>query len=208
LKAQLKDCEITSAASWADEEIGKLKSDQVHVIIINSGAERTSSRSVSEMIDEALEHFATAPIILLSDNEDLESISQAFALGVKGYIPSSLTSLAVVAVVRLVCVGGSFAPTTALLQQPPAQDAATHTEVVSQGGNVPAVHFTQRQMEILDCLHHGLSNKLIAHRLAMSENTVKVHIRAIMKRLHATNRTQAVCLTRSIFRHLSSSFTT
>lgn len=208
LKVRLKDLEIKTISSCSARKSDELDLSRVRAVIINSGAERISSSVVSELVDEAATHFPDTPRILLSDHEDLDSISQAFALGIKGYIPTSLTSLAVAAVVRLVCVGGSFAPTAALLQQSRPPATASHADVISQGADGATVHFTQRQMEILDCLHHGLSNKLIAHRLSMSENTVKVHIRAIMKRLHATNRTQAVCLTRGVLRQLSTGFAT
>jgi DNA-binding NarL/FixJ family response regulator len=58
--------------------------------------------------------------------------------------------------------------------------------------------FTRRQMEILACLWAGKPNKLIAHELNLSQSTVKVHIRIIMKKLHATNRTQVVLLSRPV----------
>ena len=59
--------------------------------------------------------------------------------------------------------------------------------------------FTQRQSQILDCLRRGMANKLIAYELGMCESTVKVHIRNIMKKLKATNRTQVAYLTRGFF---------
>ena len=51
--------------------------------------------------------------------------------------------------------------------------------------------FTQRQAQILDCLRRGMANKLIAYELNMCESTVKIHIRNILKKLKATNRTEA-----------------
>ena len=59
--------------------------------------------------------------------------------------------------------------------------------------------FTRRQSQILDCLRRGMANKLIAYELNMRENTVKVHIRDIMKKLNATNRARALYLTRGFF---------
>ena len=50
---------------------------------------------------------------------------------------------------------------------------------------------TQRQAAVAEALRHGKSNKIIAYELNMCENTVKVHIRSILKKLHATNRTEA-----------------
>jgi hypothetical protein len=51
----------------------------------------------------------------------------------------------------------------------------------------------------LDCLRRAMANKLIAYELTMCESTVKVHIRNIMKKLKATNRTKVVYLTRGLF---------
>lgn len=60
---------------------------------------------------------------------------------------------------------------------------------------VPAdVCFTPREMELLDLLRRGLQNKLMAYRLGISESTVKAHLRSIMMKLKAKNRTQAVCM--------------
>lgn len=60
-------------------------------------------------------------------------------------------------------------------------------------------HFTPRQLEILNCLRRGLANKMIAYELQMRESTVKIHVRNIMKKLHATNRTQVVSMTWNMF---------
>ncbi len=55
--------------------------------------------------------------------------------------------------------------------------------------------FTPRQTEVLKCLWQGKRNKAIAGELNMREGTVKVHVRHIMHKLHAQNRTQIVSLT-------------
>ena len=54
--------------------------------------------------------------------------------------------------------------------------------------------FTLRELDIIGLLRQGLANKIIAHHLAMAESTVKVHLRHIMRKLNAHNRTQAVFL--------------
>ncbi len=60
---------------------------------------------------------------------------------------------------------------------------------------VPAdVCFTRRETELLDLLRRGMQNKLIAYELGISESTVKAHLRSIMAKLKAKNRTQAVCI--------------
>lgn len=68
-------------------------------------------------------------------------------------------------------------------------DAPPHQSPESNGQDVPSL--TPRQHEVLQKLSEGKSNKLIARDLDMTEATVKVHVRQIMRKFGATNRTQA-----------------
>jgi DNA-binding NarL/FixJ family response regulator len=164
---------------------------RIRAVIINAGSERILSHTVSRLLSRVGELLPEVPVAMLSDFEDPGSIREAFNHGVRGYIPTSLASLVAVEALRMVCVGGPFAPAAALLSQSERpQDSA--------GGSL-IEGFTQRQSQILDCLRRGMANKLIAYELNMCESTVKVHIRNIMKKLNATNRTQVAYLTRACF---------
>jgi DNA-binding NarL/FixJ family response regulator len=165
--------------------------ERIRAVVINTGPERISSANLSALLSAVGAVLPETPVTLLSDFEDLQSIREAFALGVRGYIPTSLASMVAVEAIRLICVGGTFAPTVALLCQTGNPQAAA-AEPQIEG-------FTQRQSQILDCLQRGMANKLIAYELNMCESTVKVHIRNIMKKLNATNRTQVAYLTRGFF---------
>ncbi len=168
-----------------------LVGEQVRAVIVNAGAERPTAAAVAGRLSRVGELLPGVPVAVLSDFEDAASIREAFKLGVRGFIPTSLASLVAVEAVRLVCVGGTFAPAAALLcQEDDPQRAADDS---------PIKGFTQRQSQILDCLRRGMANKLIAYELNMCESTVKVHIRNIMKKLNATNRTQVAYLTRGFF---------
>jgi DNA-binding NarL/FixJ family response regulator len=57
--------------------------------------------------------------------------------------------------------------------------------------------FSPRQRQVLERLNEGKQNKIIAYELGMAESTVKVHIRHIMKKLNARNRTQVVLMSRN-----------
>jgi DNA-binding NarL/FixJ family response regulator len=59
--------------------------------------------------------------------------------------------------------------------------------------------FTPRERDVIEALRRGRSNKVIAHDLRLSENTVKVHVRHIMRKLRASNRTQAALRSQLIF---------
>lgn len=166
-------------------------SDRIGAVIINTGHERMSSTTVERLLSRVNELLPGVPVTILSDYEDAQSIREAFEQGARGFIPTTLAPAVAVGAVQLVCVGGTFAPTAALLSRVDRPDCS--------GGEPLAKGFTHRQSQILDCLRRGTPNKLIAHELNMCESTVKVHIRNIMKKVRATNRTQVVYLTRELF---------
>jgi len=57
---------------------------------------------------------------------------------------------------------------------------------------------TPTEREVLKCVHSGLLNKQIAHRLGIAEATVKTHMTALMRKLEVRNRTQAAILAGSL----------
>jgi DNA-binding NarL/FixJ family response regulator len=134
-------------------------------------------------------------IILLSDLESTDNIMSALRRGVMGYIPTSLSLKAASDVIRFVHTGGTFIPAKAL-------SLISHTDVAWAKGSPDPVsssaYFTPRQTQVLTHLWEGKQNKIIAYDLDMSESTVKVHVRHIMKKLHASNRTQAVLLSQKL----------
>jgi len=164
---------------------------EIRAVIVNTGREPMASGAVASLTSAVAQLLPDVPTVVLSEQEDAENIRGAFELGVRGYIPTSLASLVAVEAVRLVCAGGSFAPAAALLSAWRSHSGADGAPWIEG--------FTQRQAQILDCLRRGMANKLIAYELSMCESTVKVHIRNIMKKLNATNRTQVVYLTRGLF---------
>lgn len=173
-------------------ETAILAGSAVRAVLVNIGAERVASAAMAGLVSRVREILPGVPMAILSDHEDRESVREAFQLGARGYIPTSLASRVAVGAVSLICVGGSFAPASILLSE---DDAPT-----TQPDERRLEGFTQRQTQILDCLRRGMANKLIAYELDMCQSTVKVHIRNIMKKLNATNRTQVVYLTRRFFK--------
>jgi DNA-binding NarL/FixJ family response regulator len=139
-----------------------------------------------QLPEETIASLKTAltsfPVIILSDLDSRDSMLAAFESGARGYIPTSSTSVAVaVEVIRLVRAGGTFVPPSTL--QMMDNRASTPMSALDSS-------FTSRQRAVLHHLMQGKSNKVIAYELEMSESTVKVHIRNIMKKMQATNRTE------------------
>lgn len=123
-----------------------------------------------------------APIVVLSDDEDLTQVLGALNKGAKGYIPTNLPLDVAVEAIRLVRAGGVFVPAGCLSasQRQGKQGASSHPKRI----------FTARQAAVVDGIRKGKANKMIAYELNLRESTVKVHIRNIMKKLNAKNRTE------------------
>ena len=128
-------------------------------------------------------------IVVLAEDEDARLVQATLDKGIRGYIPTSLPLGVAVEVMRLVRAGGVFAPAGALSSW---RSEASHVE--AQGSAMPHGLFTSRQGAVIEALRQGKSNKVIAYDLEMCESTVKVHIRNIMRKLKARNRTEVAFL--------------
>ena len=114
--------------------------------------------------------------------------------GARGYIPTSVTLNVALEAMRLVEAGGTFAPTSIFLDaKPPSALTAAQYDVCKKTA------FTARQLAVLVALRRGKANKQIAYELNMREGTVKVHVRHIMKKLQARNRTEVAILANDMF---------
>jgi DNA-binding NarL/FixJ family response regulator len=130
-----------------------------------------------------------SPCIVVSDTEDCDQAISALEDGAQGFLPSNVSLDVAVQAVRLVEAGGMFIPARLLILLHRARGGAT-----AQGTDAAGL-FTVRQSDVLAALHQGRSNKQIAYQLQMSEGTVKVHVREIMKKVNARNRTEVVLRT-------------
>ena len=131
-----------------------------------------------------------APVVVLADGESADRILEALERGARGYIPSSVSLEVAVKATLLVWAGGTFVPASSLIGLPGSTEGARMA--AGAGG------FTPRQLAVLRHLRQGKANKIIAHELQMSESTVKVHVRNIMQKLKATNRTEVAFLTQNL----------
>jgi DNA-binding NarL/FixJ family response regulator len=128
---------------------------------------------------------------VLADRNDVAEINHALTHGARGYIPTSVECGVAVAALRLISAGGTFVPADAL------RSTAAKPDDQPEGGRQrrsDGLDLTPRELAVIDLLREGKPNKLIARQLDIQENTVKVHVRNILKKLNATNRTHAASL--------------
>ena len=127
----------------------------------------------------------TPDLVVANDVND-DTLLKDLTAGARRYCSTLGVSLDLASeLLRLVPAEGACAPVSETIIQ-------TEGKWPDPAANVFHGHFTPQQMVVLGHLQRGSANKIIAHELALSEGTVKVHIRNIMKKMKATNRTQAV----------------
>lgn len=126
--------------------------------------------------------------VLLADEFEFGQMVEAFQLGAHAYLLKEIGSEPLIESLRLVNQGEKVLP-SALLQHLPQK------QVMSEGQAEVQVQLSEllseREIDTLRCLVMGYPNKVIAYRLDISEATVKVHVKAILRKLMVQNRTQA-----------------
>ena len=131
------------------------------------------------------------PIIVLAYNNDNELARAAIGHGAKGYIPVTLGFDIAIEAVRFVLAGGTYVPIDYLLMRTWPGDVPS--------GPLPASGaVTARELAVVRAIQRGKSNKVIAYELGMCESTVKVHVRRIMKKLNAKNRTDVAIKSQTV----------
>lgn len=166
-----------------------------------------AAEGLVEAVRAVHQGLPTVPIIVVTAAEDEALIYSALRHGVRGYIPVRLPVELAVAAVKLVLLGGMYAPP--LVGQgpshavPPAPHrpfagAAPVEDEPTGPGASNQVRLSPRERDVLKLLKVGSSNRQIAAQLGISENTVMVHMRHLMRKLGVTNRTQAVCRTNEL----------
>jgi len=115
------------------------------------------------------------PLVVLSAQDDVETIRVAVGAGARGYILKTSNSQEMLSALRLVLAGGMYVPQY-------ARDVMPSTAPLT---------LTRRQRDVLNKLALGLSNRAIAEALGMAESTVRGHVSELLAALGAHNRTEA-----------------
>ena len=138
-----------------------------------------------ELLTTICNRHPDTPVVILSANEDPLVMQRTIDRGAAGFIPKSAANEVLVSALQLVLAGGTYIPTEILGGK--TSDTGT---VIMRNHAAPA-ELTERQIDVLDLLSRGESNKAIARELGLSEHTIKIHISAIFKALGVNNRTEA-----------------
>lgn len=159
----------------------------IDLVVIDTGDHTCSDRSITAILACLSEVLPGVPVVVVSDREDWSAVCDALCHAVRAYFPSSLDPEILLETLRFVQRGGTFIPLDVLRNAPVHRKRPQDAE--ARWGEMRGL--TPSEQRVLELLRQGKPNKVIARELDIEETTVKVHVRRIMKKLHAANRTQA-----------------
>ncbi|MEQ6435344.1 response regulator transcription factor [Comamonas sp. w2-DMI] len=179
--AQMRTVEAASAAT-----LGTALQEHPEVELVLLDLAMPGARGFSSLLHVRGE-YPEIPVVVVSSNEHPRVIRRAQQFGAAGFIPKSAPAEDMALAIETVLDGGSWFPPMAAERS--EADAALAAKLAQ---------LTPQQFRVLLCIADGLLNKQIAHELGLAENTVKVHVTAILKKLECYSRTQAAVLVKSL----------
>jgi len=127
------------------------------------------------------------PVLVVSSNDAAQTVRRTQQFGAAGFVSKSAPAETIAAAIMEVLDGGQWFPE--LTAAAASEDAMLAAQLAQ---------LTPQQFRVLMCLADGLLNKQIADVLGVAENTVKVHVTAILKKLGCYSRTQAAVLVKAL----------
>jgi two-component system nitrate/nitrite response regulator NarL len=173
---------MCEAATFSDG-MSQIDSGRPAIVIIDTNG---FGDVLIELVARARTAVVPPRVVVLTDTFGIPKLIGALTAGVDGYLLKDMSTDALKQSLRLVMVGEKVFPTDLahlLINNRYGADANS----VSEGGRALSV----RETEILSCLVNGHSNKAIANRLQITEGPVKMHLKGVLKKIQAQNRTQA-----------------
>src|SRR3984893_4541549 len=189
---------ILASVSCADDLLPrKLQSHQPLFLIVHTGDD---FEAAVEQIELFRDQHLSGRIAIVADHYRLDDLVSAFRAGAHGYFVDVMTCDALIKSIELVMMGETIFP-PALLSFILGAESDRHRAAGSPDESNQAILVTTedpispqlspREKLLLRCLIDGDSNKCIARKIDIAEATVKVHVKAILRKIRVQNRTQA-----------------
>lgn len=131
---------------------------------------------------DRMKETANVPVAILSGAANRDVAQAALDRGAAGFLPKTMESKTLAHAIRFMAAGEIYAPIKFLTTAPEEQ----LPEIAKK--------MTERELQVLECLCRGLSNKEIAREIDLQEVTVKLHVKTACRKLGAKNRTQAAIM--------------
>lgn len=171
---QQPDMELVAEGENGQQAVGLFRTHQPDVTLMDLRMPVLDGIGATRQIRN---EFPEACIIALTSYDGDQDIYRALEAGVRGYLLKETVHTEIVSAIRTVHSGRR------LIAQDAAQRLAEY---------FPQAALTPREIEVLDLVAKGMSNKAIAQQLGTADGTIKMHVQNILAKLDATDRTHAV----------------
>ena len=180
LNRECPTAQITIGSSVSNIENVVIESGPFDVALIDF---QLSGGTRGEGVRKVLSLHNSPPVLVISGAATNSDITEMLNLGAKGYVPKSEGGKVVAAAATLVAAGGTHLPS-----------AFVRTEAVNNDQLVgfDNLNFTPRELDVIECLKKGSSNKEIARALSLELPTVKQYIHRVFSKLGVKSRSQAL----------------
>jgi DNA-binding NarL/FixJ family response regulator len=166
--------EVVAEVDNGEEALEKYRELHPDIVLMDLSMPVMDGLSATKAI---LDEFPDARVIVLTTYDGDEDIHRALEAGAMGYLVKDMVLADVLNVIRAVHAGRRGIP---------------HTVAAKLAEHTPRIPLTPRETEVLSLVAKGLSNGEVAARIGRTEGTVKVHLKNILQKLEATDRTEAV----------------
>lgn len=158
-----------------------------HLIVLDTG--KGDQLDLQAMFKGYKASYPQARLVILAESFEFEGVMRAFAAGADGYIVKEIGCQSLMESLRLIALGEKVMPSALAQFLPETMERRTRP---ARPGPDLAGTLSEREIETFRRMCRGEPNKVIAQNLGITEATVKVHVKAILRKLHLKNRTQAV----------------
>jgi len=168
------DMTVVAEASDGVEAITLIKEHLPDVVLLDL---RMPHKDGLDVLAEAEASKLTTKVIVMTTFESVEDVHRAIKAGARGYLLKDSSQEEILEAIRQVSVGETYLP-------------ARIVQKVAEGMRTPKL--SPRELEVLQCVAAGKSNKEIGVQLLIAEGTVKTHVKSLLEKLGAAGRTAAV----------------
>ncbi|KUF12600.1 response regulator transcription factor [Pseudoponticoccus marisrubri] len=168
--------EMGSAASF-EEACERIESDAPYNLVLLDY--KMPGMNGLDGLETALGMKGGQRVALISGEASREIAEKALEMGAAGFVPKTLPAKSLVNAVRFMAMGEKYAPIDFMTAPDPEE------------AHPLAKTLTRRELEVLEGLSAGKSNKEIARDLDLTEPTIKLHMKTLYRKLKVNNRTQA-----------------
>ena len=134
-------------------------------------------------LKRVMEASGGSPVALMSGIASRSVAEEALSFGAAGFVPKTLAAKTLVNAVRFMAMGEKYAPIDFMTADDP-----------TVAPNPLAQKLSRRELQVLEGLSKGKSNKEIARDLDLQEPTIKLHVKTLYRKIGAANRTQAALI--------------